>query len=826
MTDSDFTPIASRSKDEIRKENFCAGEIYRLESEILTARRRTFGGSSGSRFAGLAISGGGIRSATFALGLLQSLARHDLLKGFDYLSTVSGGGYIGASLSWLFGRNFEAARRADEMKHGGKAASAPYGSGSRVFPFGTAYPKDRSDPAHWTGMLRFLREHAAYLAPSPDITLLSGVAVLLRGILLNLLVWIPIFILLFLILMIGFRWDSWPDLMQLMLGADRDPAGKDVPQEVAELLGAGYINLHEIILIFGALCLGWFGVVSLIFAMGTFFITSYRKRDGRVASWGARLSYILRRQFDRRTKLLLPIGVFAIAVGALPYIAGAFYKAIGSFGTTGAGALGTGLLAGLASVRKSENAVVKDLLLPAIAALVLSGGLIFTCYLALLVHVGGFMVDLNDQNDVTFLHVGVGDGVYLGFLAVALLSGYFVNTNYISLHRFYRDRLMEVFMPMPAAIRRNRSGKALGANVEMLREISDPETGAPYHLVNTNLILVDSEDSLYRRRGGDNFVMSRVYCGGDAGGFQPTKDFAGGDMTLATAMTVSGAAANPNAGVAGTGATRSRPVSWLMSLLNVRLGYWVRNRDVGGFLFRRSKPNHFDVMAVESGLVPQRETGKWYQLSDGGHFENLAIYELIRRRCSLILVSDGGADPHYKFGDLQNAVRRVSQDFGVQIEFGRSVLSEEEYLKAYAGRDLPIGPLTPENTLSFDHWRNRLSSLVPRRPTGFPVGGKAADHGFIIGTVTYPARDDGTPEEEGTIIYVKATMLDGLSLETRGYKTDYPDFPHQSTADQFFDPAQFEAYRELGNAIGEDMIKGARLRSLLGRAWGAADGGD
>ena len=48
--------------------------------------------------AGLCFSGGGIRSATFGLGVLQTLARLQLLNKFDYLSTVSGGGYIG---SWL-----------------------------------------------------------------------------------------------------------------------------------------------------------------------------------------------------------------------------------------------------------------------------------------------------------------------------------------------------------------------------------------------------------------------------------------------------------------------------------------------------------------------------------------------------------------------------------------------------------------------------------------------------------------------------------------------------------------------------------------------------
>src|SRR5262249_7773400 len=55
-----------------------------------------------SQLMGLAFSGGGIRSATFNLGMLQSLARLNLLSKFDYLSTVSGGGYIGSwFIAWV-----------------------------------------------------------------------------------------------------------------------------------------------------------------------------------------------------------------------------------------------------------------------------------------------------------------------------------------------------------------------------------------------------------------------------------------------------------------------------------------------------------------------------------------------------------------------------------------------------------------------------------------------------------------------------------------------------------------------------------------------------
>lgn len=812
-----FDPILSRTKDEMRCEDFRKSQVYALEEDLLGPRRKEIGGVSGAERisnqdfwndgqpdsledaappqydaansvqsleggrTGLAISGGGVRSATFALGLLQSLARENLLKHFDYLSTVSGGGYIGASLTWLLSDKF----REKEGEH--------YGLDREDFPYGTAEPRDRSDSRHWKGMLRYLREHAEYLAPNKDISILSGLAVVVRGIFLNLLVWVPLFTLLFLISQHGWQVDGWKDLLSLV--ADLD-ARENGPPRIRELLEPGYLNLHEILVMAGILLLLSFAVLSIAFSLA-----SAAGGEGAFV----RFSYRSRRWFEVKGKYFLPCGLLLIGVGGLPYAAAFFFGSIGSFGSAGAGTMLTGIATGLAAARKSENPIVQDILLPAIAVLLLVGGLILTCGLAIVVREGGSFEQ-------------PGDFVFACFVVLALLTGYVVNTNYISVHRFYRDRLMEAFMPMQSAISGNQVRPASGANEAQLRDICPKGSLSNYHLVNTNLILVDSDDSLFRRRGGDNFVMSRIYCGGDAGGFHPTEDFSGGDMTLATAMTISGAAAHPNSGWAGTGQTRNRAVSWLMNLLNIRLGYTVRNVACSTLAPLAGKPNHFDNMKVELSPSAFDRHGKWFQLTDGGHFENLAIYELVRRRCKLILISDAGADPEFGFGDVQNTVRRVSQDFGVEINFGRPFWSREAYEEqtgsAAATRDDD----------GYGHWRNRLSSLVPKHPTGFPVKAKRADHGYIIGTVTYPEIEDGAGEETGILIYVKATMIDGLSLETRGYKADHPAFPHESTADQFFDPAQFEAYRELGNAIGADMIEGARLKDLLGMAWGSADG--
>ncbi len=178
------------------------------------------------------------------------------------------------------------------------------------------------------------------------------------------------------------------------------------------------------------------------------------------------------------------------------------------------------------------------------------------------------------------------------------------------------------------------------------------------------------------------------------------------------------------------------------------------------------------------------------QLSDGGHFENLGVYELVRRKAKVIICCDGAADPDFEFVDLQVLERRIAADFGARIDFD---------------------------------CENRLEQLIPREPDqgavlrrdpnvdAYPVGVKFASRGHIKGTITY---DDGT---RATLILLKTTMIEGLSLLTKGYKAANRAFPDQSTGDQFFDEDQFEAYRELGYEIADRMVKdrNVALRGLL-----------
>ncbi|MCK5506248.1 MAG: hypothetical protein KAJ10_13875, partial [Thermodesulfovibrionia bacterium] len=371
-------------------------------------------------------------------------------------------------------------------------------------------------------------------------------------------------------------------------------------------------------------------------------------------------------------------------------------------------------------------------------------------------------------------------------ILVALIVGFFVNLNHAGLDRMYRDRLMETFMPDPESVATGKWRPAIKANETLLENICPSGMGL-YQLINTNVVLVDSADAKFRGRGGDSFLLSRLFCGSYATGWCKTNNYmkssnsffskilSARGMTLPTATAISGAAANPNSGVSGKGVTRNKLVSTLMSLLNFRLGYWARNPQ------RKcpspTPPNYF-VPGIFPGILPGifgvslNENNRFLELTDGGHFENLALYELIRREVNFIVVTDGGADPDYTFEDLANAVERIRVDYGVKIRFR-------------TGDDCDLEGILPKS--AEDGLATQKYALAKR--------------GFAIADIIY-----GGDKPDGTLIYIKPTLIPNLPEDIYGYKSSHTTFPDQTTADQFFDEAQFEAYRELGFQLAKQML--------------------
>jgi hypothetical protein len=374
-------------------------------------------------------------------------------------------------------------------------------------------------------------------------------------------------------------------------------------------------------------------------------------------------------------------------------------------------------------------------------------------------------------------------------LLVALGLGFVANINYVGLHRFYRDRLMEAFMPNDRSVESQRTSRSAVADSLSVAEIASSSTAdendpsfipRPYPLINANVILINDDYPKYATRGGANFLISPLFVGSSATGWQPTIEYIGlnGPLTLATSMAASGAAASASAGFIGTGITMNPLVSAVMSLLNIRLGVWLGNPASQEKRKLRSIPTFFNpgFLAGVLGCGHTRTSG-YVELTDGGHFENLAMYELVRRKLSLVIVVDGEADPTISLASLVSARNRIEQDFGARLEFFKD-----------QGPEL----------------------LVMHPEKGYPLGVKYARSPFIVGQLTYE------DETLGTFIYIKSNLTAAIDFSVAGYLASNPDFPHQTTADQFFTPDQFEAYRKLGVESANTMIGTVKLSEFIG----------
>ncbi|MEZ6128421.1 MAG: hypothetical protein R3C59_07045 [Planctomycetaceae bacterium] len=305
----------------------------------------------------------------------------------------------------------------------------------------------------------------------------------------------------------------------------------------------------------------------------------------------------------------------------------------------------------------------------------------------------------------------------------------------------------------------------------------------PYHLVNGAMNVYGADDLSRQERRAESFVMSPLYCGysladarrdekqnRDAGRFTHTDQYAG-QLTLGSAIGISGAAASPNMGY------HTMPsLAALMTVFNVRLGWWLPNPAETRPETLRSRGPRLGLRYLASELF-SRTTSKtrYVYVTDGGHFENLATYELIRRRTKFILVLDGEADPEYEFHGLGSLVRKCRVDFGVDIQISAHAIEP-------AGVSKIRHPLPGETATLHD----RLAKV-----------------NYALGLIHYPG-GHGVAASQGLLIYVKSSLVaaDALHVaDLRQYAETHPSFPHESTADQFFSESQFESYRLLGQLV-------------------------
>jgi hypothetical protein len=374
-------------------------------------------------------------------------------------------------------------------------------------------------------------------------------------------------------------------------------------------------------------------------------------------------------------------------------------------------------------------------------------------------------------------------GLLLACLAVTILLAARVDINEFSLNAFYRNRLVRCYLGATRDPKDRTPQNFTGfddADDMPIAVQGDDVRHAPFHIVNCALNLGGSSDLALHTRQSASFTLSPLHCGsayrsrdqkdeGEEIGFISSAEFGHrvGGPTLGQAMSVSGAAASPNMGY-----HTSSVVAFLLTLFNVRLGWWFPNpsKATSGWM-----SPHFSLTYLAAELFGgASDKTSFVMVSDGGHFENLAAYELVRRRCKVIVISDGECDVNYEFSGLGTLIRVCEVDFNCRI-------------------DIVVDKLRPGGTAKWSEAR------------------------FAIGTITYDGGDTGL------LVYLKASMTGREDTSVLQYKSSHPEFPHESTGDQFYGEDQFESYRHLGRAIGAEAFKPlARTTLSLSAAIGAA----
>lgn len=364
----------------------------------------------------------------------------------------------------------------------------------------------------------------------------------------------------------------------------------------------------------------------------------------------------------------------------------------------------------------------------------------------------------------------------------AVSLAFLVNINVFSLHGMYRSRLIRAYLG--ASNPRRRANPFTGFdprdNMQMTQLGRQKGTSAgspsaverPLHVVNIALNLVKGENLAWQQRKAESFTVTPLHAGSCRVGYQRADRY--GDTTgidLGTVMTISGAAASPNQGY------HSSPlVTLLMALFNARLEWWLANPGLQGRgKWRLAGPRWAVMPWINEAFGRTTDRSGWVYLSDGGHFENLGLYEMVLRRCRVIVVVDASADGDYALEDLGNAVRKIRIDFGIPVEFPYG---------------LPI--------------RSRLD----------PANAHCA-----VGEVQYRCVDGhrtgtGRKIKDGVLIYIKPALNGNEPPDVSHYASVDKRFPQQPTADQWFDEAQFESYRRLGAHSIDEIMRGARCCTL------------
>jgi len=823
---------------------------------------------------GLAFSGGGIRSATFNLGITQALAELKLLRQFDYLSCVSGGGYIGGWLSAFIhlkcdGRVEDA---EDKLKTGGAENSA----------------------------IRFLRSYSNYLTPKPSFfsaDTLTAVATYLRNLYLNLtllllflggvlllprlLVWLvrwlvgwegeqsgihassmPLFLggiacifiaMVFIGLNLGSRgafksrpfhtrqggvlvlvvlpallsawliaygfyveaaridsislpaWMMWGILIYVppwlggwalgrFLGRHNLGGTQFSPGKIFEM--ALYALLAGAL---GGLLLAAFAEVTqhiprgehgysgswIASALATALLLKFYSLTvvGHIGLMGRYFSHDSHEWWSRLGGWVLLVSLLWAALFTIVFIAPAFFGwahksviAAGGVGWVVSTAAGV-LLGRGAKTAGDPRSGWRDLAAQVVPYVFIVGLLgLLSLGLHQLLTLPAFCSACGQQATAStnFMQAIYQEAsnfqrpdiawvaiLCVGSLAAATALASRIDVNLFSIYHFYRQRLVRCYLgasrcklrvPHPFTGFDPRDDLKLA---DLCREFEGkPQFQRPYPIYNTAMNLVAGKQLAWQERRAAAFAFTPWASGysftlPDEKGllvshYRPTTHYMEG-VWMGSAMAISGAAACPNMGYHSSPA-----LTFLLTVFNVRLGHWSPN-PADESQWKKHDPPFGGTYLLKELFGKTQYDSSFVYLSDGGHFENLGIYELVRRRCATIVAVDAGEDGKNQFDDLGNAIRKCYADFGVVID-----IHAEDLQNGYCA----------------------------------------------VGRITYP---DAPP---ATLIYIKPRLTGTEPADLLNYKCTHPGFPHDSTADQWFDESQFESYRKLGHWIGRAVLAG------------------
>ncbi len=908
--------------------------VVAVEQELYLKKRRELNGLpplSDDNIVGLAISGGGIRAATLGLGLFQAFIRAGILKRFDYLSTVSGGGYIGACLSSLLSREPNALEKySAKPSLNERFKVEEIGLDEDNCPLSPKVDYEYTPLEHTRltskHQLLHLRRYGEYLTPRRNLlswdvsravgALMSGAFIQLSLFLTLLAVVVLLHHVLFAAMSDGhfidilqkptdfynrfhpdekigayskpcegwdalslqdkvsrwFSWHLWPQFYLVLHALKQHPwlggaffllggllvsvalfASRRIPIRIAQkeseegrykdpvtdkyydrpggqslfhhisqpferrffllaylvgpalayttgiaLFRLGYLAKEEVFITLALPAAFAGGMVLLAFIFPSLYMVNNLSEPVAGRMYRSFYHGIQGTSFlGLIVALIFPVGIILLFGdhGLLTRLVFSFIPVATAYYFT---AQSLASKSGVNRLWKSIGRAIQKPLLN--LSIVLFVGLALAWVSTVLFEVekawAGAPVDRLQEASL----------LLCGATGLLMLLGFSANSNDISLHYFYRDRLTEAFLRTNGRVQRatqhhSTSERAKAhpkelfdvtlRNHESLRlaSLGEGNGKGPYHIIVGALNLQGTEDLAQKTQKSDHFIFSKYFVGSRTTGYYRTHKYRKGGMKLNTAMTISAAAVTGSMGFMGFAAS-----NFYLTLLNLRTGYWIEN------------PWYLHKEALEAALNQEEKSIKhvWRErfsskmrrypfwllylireitgnlnaktrrvyVSDGGHTgDNLGLIPLIQRRCSVIVVADFEEDHSFTFASFNHALRLAQSIYNVEI-------------------------------------RIDLTSLRPEKPEVAPF----CSASIAMGEIVYPARKD-TPPMKGRIIYLKSCLVrakreeEAIPPYALNYALAHSAFPHESTADQYFDDEQFEAYRQLGEYLGRQAAR-------------------